>query len=733
MENNHKRFSTFDGVFLPTFLTIIGVILYLRLGWVVGNTGILGAFIIIILSHIATITTGLSMASMTTNVKIGDGGFYSIISRSLGLEVGGAIGITLYLSQTLSIALYIIGFTELWTSLFPEHSFKLVATSVLILILILSYIDAKIALRFQYVIFMGILLSLVSLFAGGSGSGGIREIILFNKFSKVPFWEVFAVFFPAVTGISAGAALSGELKNPRKSIPLGMLFAIGVGFFIYMGVAFWLGVHADKEKLLSDTMVILHVAKWKWAVIFGIMGATLSSAIGSILGAPRILMALSQDRVVPLSRVWKKRSKKGEPQYALLLTAFITEMSLLLWDLNSIAPLITMFFLITYAMINSAVFIEKAVGVTSFRPSIRVPSIIPFLGGVWCIVVMFLIDSVFAGLSIVFVIAFYFIQVKRELRVPWGDIRPALFISIAEWALKKSSKIPHSPKTWKPNLMIPIEEPSKWQEMMGFVKSIVFPKGTLRLFSVVHDELHLTQKISKIAELFFRENKISKEEKYEKKLKLKRELQELSMSVKKEGIFTAETVIDASSFIEGVDIITQVMKGMFFPPNIMFLKMGSNPEKDKILEELIAVGIKESLGVVVLGFHPIKGFGERKMINLWIRDKSPNQNLATLLSLELYKEWGSLRLIRVTESEERVKSEMEDLKRIIEEQRLPSKTKCSVLVGNFYNKLKESPSADINIFGISGKMSAKNMRKIMGIIGTTTLFTKGSGIENPSA
>ncbi len=730
MMDSPKRFSTFDGVFLPTFLTIIGVILYLRLGWVVGNAGISGAFLIIILSHIATITTGLAMASMTTNVKIGDGGFYSIISRSLGPEIGGAIGISLYLSQTLSIALYIIGFTELWTTLFPTHNFKIVSTLVLLLILALSYIDAKIALKSQYFIFIAIILSLVSLFSGNPGS--ITDVSIFPETSKHSFWEVFAVFFPAVTGISAGASLSGELKNPRKSIPTGMLFAITAGFFIYMGVAFWLGISAEREVLKNDTMVILHIAKWKWAVILGIMGATLSSAIGSILGAPRILLALGQDRIVPLYKVWRKRSRRGEPQNSILLTALIAEISLLLWDLNSIAPLITMFFLITYSMINVSVFIEKVVGVTSFRPSFKIPSSVSLLGGAWCIVVMFLVDSVFAIVSFILISIFYIVQVKRELKVEWGDIRPALFVSIAEWALKKSSKIPATPKTWKPNLMIPIEEPSKWKEIMGFVRDIVFPNGTLRLFSVVHDKQELPKKISKIAELFFKEKKLLPGEKQEKRKKLKKELEQLSEVLKKEGIFTAEMVIEASSFIEGIDIITQVMKGMFFPPNILFLKMSSNESKDKLLEELIAVGIKEKLGIAVLGLDPQRMFGEKRFINLWIRDKSPNQNLATLLSLELYKEWGNLRLIRVTDKKEKVQMEREDLKRIIEEQRLPSKSECIVMVGNFYEKLKESPPADVNIFGISEKMSAQNMRKIIKLISTSVVFTKGSGDENPS-
>ncbi|MCK5222274.1 MAG: Na-K-Cl cotransporter, partial [Candidatus Aminicenantes bacterium] len=372
------------------------------------------------LAHIATITTSLAMSSMTTNVKIGDGGFYSLISRSLGLEVGGAIGISLFISQALSIALYIVGFSEVWISIFPSHDPRIVSSSVLAIILFISFISAKVVMKFQYIIMILITAALFSFFLGG---GNNYELVLWNSGSTASFWVVFAVFFPAVTGISAGAAMSGELKNPRRNIPLGILLAVGVGFVIYIFTAFWLNIHASPDELINNNLIMKDLAEWEWMIIAGIMGATISSALGSILGAPRVLMALGQDRAIPLSAVWEKRSKNGEPRYALLFTALIVEISILLGDLNSIAPLLTMFFLITYGMINFAVFIEKAIGITSFRPSLKVPKLISLFGGLWCFTIMFLINFGFAIISFVIIAIFYFVQVKRGLDAPWGDIR----------------------------------------------------------------------------------------------------------------------------------------------------------------------------------------------------------------------------------------------------------------------------------------------------------------------
>ena len=210
-----RRFGTFEGVFTPTILTILGAIMYLRLGWVVGNAGFGGALVIILLAKLVTVTTGLAMASMASNIKIGAGGSYAIISRSMGLEVGGAVGIPLYFSQSLGAAMYIVGFTEAWVAIYPEYNALIVGFAVLTGLLIISLISAKVAMKLQYIIMALITASLVSLFLGnGDGSG---QIIIWGSFEKASFWVVFAIFFPAVTGIEAGAAMSGDLRDPKKA------------------------------------------------------------------------------------------------------------------------------------------------------------------------------------------------------------------------------------------------------------------------------------------------------------------------------------------------------------------------------------------------------------------------------------------------------------------------------------------------------------------------------------
>jgi amino acid permease len=192
MDNNKKYLGTFEGVFTPTILTILGVIMYLRLGWIVGNAGLIGSILIIIFAHVITICTTLSMSSILTNIKIGAGGAYAIISRSLGLEVGGAIGIPLYLSQAISVAFYITGFSELLTIFNFPISQKFVSIITWLILSIVSILSTKLAFRIQYFILAFVFLSIVSFLLGHPTNDS--GITIWGSFQEAGFWDTFAVF-----------------------------------------------------------------------------------------------------------------------------------------------------------------------------------------------------------------------------------------------------------------------------------------------------------------------------------------------------------------------------------------------------------------------------------------------------------------------------------------------------------------------------------------------------------
>ena len=444
-----KKFGTMAGVFTPTFLTILGVIMYIRHPWVVGNAGILGALAIIIIAVAITLSTALSLSSITTNIRIGSGGAFSLISQSLGLEIGGAIGIPFFFSQAIAVAMYVFGFREGLQSLLPEYAPLVLDLMVFALVMLIAFISTSFAFKIQYVIMAIIILSIASIVGGlfvnelnydfvwfGDYKGSVE-----NNFSGTSFWVVFAVFFPAVTGVMAGANMSGDLKNPRKNIPVGTISAVIITTLVYMALVFVAALLATPTELLENYNVFIDKAYYAPIVLAGLLGATLSSALGSFVGAPRILLALGEKRILPKSPFLAKTNKKGEPINAMIITSFIVLLGLSLRDLNTIAPLITMFFMITYAMVNVVALIEQSLALPSFRPTLKIPIIIPIIGAFGSLTVMFIINAIVAMASIVLIIVFYYYLVKKKLKSDAGDSRSGLFTALAEWSTKKTNEL----------------------------------------------------------------------------------------------------------------------------------------------------------------------------------------------------------------------------------------------------------------------------------------------------
>ncbi len=430
-----ERFGTFTGVFVPTFLTIIGIILFLRLGWVVGQVGLGGILVVMALAHAISVSTGLALSSIATNMAVRTGGTYYMISRTLGLEIGGAIGIPLYLSQAISVAFYTIGFADSFVQVYPGIDTRILATMVILVFCLLSYWGADIAFKVQFLIMGALVLALASFFCGGWGTIASPELLPPEN-ATVNFWTAFAIFFPAVTGITVGVSMSGDLKDPIKSIPRGTMSAIGIAAVIYVAAAVWLSTHANSTELISDTFIIKKIARWPELIVLGVWSATLSSALGSVLAAPRTLEAISIDGVLP-SFVSARLGSRTEPRLAILLTSGIAVSVVWMGDLDSVATVITMFFLNTYGMINLTAGLEIMVGNPSFRPAFKVPWIICLLGAVGCYGTMFLISAPTTVFSIVVSYGIYVVLERRSLHQEWGDVRNGMWFGLCRFALSR--------------------------------------------------------------------------------------------------------------------------------------------------------------------------------------------------------------------------------------------------------------------------------------------------------
>ncbi len=481
------RLGTFIGVFTPTMLTILGVIMYMRMGWVVGNAGLGGALLIVALANGITLITALSLSALATNMRVGVGGAYYLISRSLGLEAGGAIGIPLYLSQTLSLTLYSFGLAESLRIVWPEVPVQWVAAVIVVVVTVLADRSTELALKAQLPI-MGLIALSILVFVLGVGWDQPLQTPVDGEWIDADFWGVFAVFFPAVTGVLAGVSLSGDLKNPGKAIPQGVLAAVVVGFVVYMSIPVFLAQAVDPETLRRDSLIWTKVAIFGPAVLGGLWGAILSSAIGSILGAPRTLQALSDDGLLPrfLART---HPKTGEPVLALRLSGALALACVALGDLNAVAAVVTMFFLTTYGTLNAVAGLEALVGDLSYRPRIRIPSWVSGLGALGCFVAMMAINPLAGVVAISAVVGIWLLLSRRAMRAAWGDLRSGLWFTLARVSLYKLRDSRFDARNWRPHVLVFTRDVSANLELVQLACMLSQERGIITVSTLLEGDV----------------------------------------------------------------------------------------------------------------------------------------------------------------------------------------------------------------------------------------------------
>src|SRR5690606_22099308 len=208
-------------------------------------------------------------------------GTYYMISRSLGLPIGGTLGLALFVGLSLSVSLYLIGFSESFLSYLGYevtiNTIRIAGTIILIVVTAITIISTSLAIKAQYIIMATVVLSLISIFIGDHEFKVPASLSVDNSSSSViPFMVLFGIFFPAVTGFEAGVSMSGDLKDPKGSIPLGSILAIIVGLIVYLGLAVFFALTVDAEMLSHDPQVLLKISWLPGLVLASIWGATLS-------------------------------------------------------------------------------------------------------------------------------------------------------------------------------------------------------------------------------------------------------------------------------------------------------------------------------------------------------------------------------------------------------------------------------------------------------------------------
>ena len=628
------RFGTFAGVFTPNVLTILGLILFLRTGWVVGQAGLVGALVIVALANAITLLTGLSLSAIATSMRVRTGGNYYLISRSLGLEIGGAIGIPLYLSQAISVAFYVIGFTEALLSIpfFQAMDARLISTVVVVLFGVIAYIGADFALRIQYVVLAALVGALISFFAGGWGDM-LAPTLAADFTPGVTFWAVFAVFFPAVTGITVGASMSGDLKDPGKSIPRGTLASIFVTAVIYLATVIWLALHASPSDLIANNLIMQEIAAWPVLILIGVWAATLSSALGSVMAAPRVLQALAFDNVLPRG-LGARLGSKTEPRVAVLVTTALAVAVVWMGDLNFVAPVISMFFLNTYGMTNLAAGIEKLVGNPSYRPRFNIHWSVSMLGALGCYGAMFLINAPATVVAIVISYGIFFLLERRSLQRTWGDLRSGLWFTLARYSLLNLEGTRFHAKNWRPNILVFTGQPHNREQLVALADWLARGHGIVTFTQLLIGD------VDQIVESNLREAA---------RKRIRTYIQDRRM------LAFAEVDI-APDFYTGALTVAQSHGVGGLEPNTVLLGWSRTPEgrtrQIELMHALAALG----KSVLLLRYDGERGYGKRLVIDVWWGGRGGNADLMLLLAhiISQHRSWADadIRLLRIIDGEE---------------------------------------------------------------------------------
>lgn len=660
-EKKGYSFGTFQGVYTPSILTILGVVMYLRFGWVLGNVGLASTLLIVTLATAITFLTGLSISAMASNMKVGGGGAYYIISRSLGLEAGAAIGLPLFFARVFGVAFYIAGFSEAvmavgnpFPMFEPALAAKLVSVATLVVLTALAYFSADLALKAQYIIFAAIIASLISF---AMGSAPVSQEIPAGTLvpPRESFWFVFAVFFPAVTGIEAGLGMSGDLKDPAKSLPLGTMAAIGTGYLIYMILPIIMSLRiSNSDLLIINSNIINDISRWRSLILAGVFAASLSSALGSLLGAPRTLQALANDRILPRS-IGRGYGKDNDPRVATAISFAVALAAILLGDLNLIAPILSMFFLTSYGLLNLSAGLEGLIAAPSWRPKFKVASWIPLVGAAGCFAAMLMIN---AGATFVAALVsgfvFYLIK-RRSLNAHWGDMRYGILMLLVRFAIHRLNRLNPNERTWRPNILALSGSPRSRWHLVEMAHALTRHSSSLTISSILPVEDWSSEKVKGMEK-------------------------SISDYLQKRKVNAMVKVFPAANMLTGAKALVRAYGFGPLSPNTILLGDTEKEASYSDFAELINLVHRTRRNLVMLREN-IENDAENSThinstIDVWWGGEQNNIGLILTLAYQLQKSpvWKDSRLClkTIANSEEEREAALKRLETFIEDQRIPA-------------------------------------------------------------
>jgi amino acid transporter len=699
MREKSNQFGTFGGVFTPSILTILGVIMFLRAGYVIGEAGIRNTLLILFAAEAICLLTAVSMSAIATNTPVSGGGAYFLISRALGPQFGGAIGLTLFFAQAVSVPFYILGFTHSLVSSFPALSewSVAIALAAAVALFFINLASSGAAIRFQYAVMAMLALAIVS-FLGGAlvrFDPGVFRDNFGPAYTKpiIGFWTVFAVYFPAVTGILAGVNMSGDLKDPARSLVRGTMAAIAAGFVIYLLEIILCGGSEQRADLLDrpyEMLVQNALLRTGFLVIGGVFAATISSAVGSLLGAPRVLQALARDEVFLLLRPFARGSRdNNEPRLGLTLTLGVTIAVILLAGgresmaaFDVIASVVTMFFLSTYGMINLAAFVESFGANPSFRPRFRFFHwTTSLLGFVACLAAMALIDPMAAGTAILVVGGVYVFLRRRVFSTAFGDARRGFQYALAVRTLQTLRRMPPHPKNWRPTFLVMAGNTQTHMTLIRYATWMEGGRGLVTAAQVLSGDFETfasrVESLRSTIDAFLRNNELA--------------------------VFPE--VVFAEDVDEGIHTLAQAHSiGPLKPNTVLFGWPRSEERADAMFRHVWSIAALGKSVVIVIDKGLPCQYRRQRRIDLWWRGQKNGSLIATLAHLLVQNwEWrdSEVRVLRVVRDPAGRESSLQAIQSLIKAARIAAEPHVIVSDEPFADVLKEhSGQADVVFLGL---------------------------------
>ncbi len=654
--------GTFTGVFTPSILTILGIILFLRLGFSIGNAGLTRGLIIIGITTAVSVLTSVSLAAIATNIEVKGGGDYYMISRTLGVEFGGAIGTVLFLAQSVSIAFYAVGFGEAVAAMAGASASwapQAIGAAAIGALFVLAWLGADAATKFQFGVMALLIAALASFFLGAipGFDGDVARAGLGAPAGSLSFWAVFAIFFPAVTGFTQGVSMSGDLKNPGRSLPLGTFAAVGVSTVVYVAAAVLLAGNASSQALIEDTNALRSVAAVGPLIDAGVIAATLSSAMASFLGAPRILQSLAKDRVFPaLTFFAAGHGPTANPRRGVVLSLVIGLVTVSLGDLNVIAPVVSMFFLISYGLLNYATYYEARALSPSFRPRFRwFDKRLSLVGAFGCLGAMFAINPV-AGLGALLVLGAIHQYLRRSDRPErWADASHSYYFQRARESIQAMKNENGNARSWRPQILAFSADPVRRARLLLMASWLEGESGMIGSVEIVVGDGALARKERQHRE------------------------QELSAQIEEMGLAVHGKAVLAADAMEALPVIVQSFGLGPLSANTVLFGWPENQEEGHLRGYRLAVQAVGRLGVHVVSmmtdpdrWDRLQAMpGRERRIDVWWQDDDASR--VALLAAYLFtrtSDWSKATIRVITEGPDEAEA-LAELGTMLEEARIP--------------------------------------------------------------